>query len=337
MNNEIPQEEITPKEELAQAEELIEEEPFQSKRPLFENIFISSQEPRLRAGWRLVMQALFLGTLMLGLEYIVSYYLFRNNPSLEAYNFFTSQGIMFLSTIVSVYAARILLDQRSIISLGLKMNTRTWIDLAAGIGISALMMGIIFLVEWVFGWLKFEGFAWNLETTQSLLPSILITLGIFIIVGWQEELLSRGYWLQNLENGLNIYWAVGISSFIFAASHIWNPSFSIISLIGLIISAIFLAYGYTSSRRLWLPIGLHIGWNFFEGSVFGFPVSGLRTPSLILHTVNGPILWTGGDFGPEAGLILLLALTVGIFFIWAYTQSTAPELEEVEETEEVNS
>ncbi len=336
MNNETPQEEITPEEELVQVEEFTEEEPAQPKRPLFEEIFLSPQEPRLRAGWRLVIQALLFITLLKGFQYIVGYYLIGNIPSLEAYASVFSEIIMLFAVTGSVYVARTLLDQRSFASLGLKSDNRAWIDLAVGIGITALMMGIIFLIEWAFGWLKFEGFAWNLGAAKFLAPSILLSLGIFLIVGWQEELLYRGYWLQNLEDGLNIYWAVGISSLLFAAAHLGNPNFSIVSLIGLIVSSLFLTYAYTSTRRLWLPIGLHIGWNFFEGCVFGFPVSGMRTSSLLIHTATGPVFWTGGNFGPEAGLILLFALAIGTFFVWAYAQTSAETTialdDEVEET-----
>lgn len=334
MNNEIPQEEKSFEIETGKGEES-----SQPKRSFVETVFLSPEENRLRAGWRLSLQVLLLIVLLLGLQYIINYYLFGNIPSLAAYEFIISQSLMFFAATGSVYAARILIDERSMASLGLRVNKRTWIDLAAGIGIAALMMGLIFLIEWVFGWIKFEGFAWNLENVQTgkIVANTLVALGVFIIVGWQEELFARGYWLQNLEEGLNIYWAVGISSLFFAAFHITNPNFSIASLVGLILSALFLAYGYVSTRRLWFPIGLHIGWNFFEGSVFGFPVSGLQMPSLIIHTAKGPKLWTGGTFGPEAGLILLLALGIGTFFIWAYSQSTleTAEISTKVSTEEV--
>ncbi len=314
MNNEIPQ-----------TEAIVEEKPLQPKRTFFQTIFTSPEEPRLRAGWRLLIQVILLATLLFGLQYIVDYYLLQNIPAAQQYSLLFSEIIMLVAITGSIYVARTLVDQRSFASLGLKMNTRAWIDLGVGIGITALMMSIIFLVEWAFGWLYFQDFAWNLQPPKTLAINTLIFLGVFLIVGWQEELLSRGYWLQNLEDGLSIYWAVGISSALFAIAHLANPNFSIGSLVGLIASGLLLAYGYTSTRSLWLPIGLHIGWNFFEGCVFGFPVSGLNTSRLIVHTLKGPILWTGGAFGPEAGLILLPALAIGTFFIWVYSTKNTGE------------
>jgi hypothetical protein len=140
-------------------------------------------------------------------------------------------------------------------------------------------------------------------------------------VGWQEELLARGYWLQNLAEGLNPIWAVLISSVLFALGHLLNPNVSWNAILGLVFAGIFLAYGYLRTRQLWLPIGLHIGWNFFEGTVFGFQVSGLtEMPQLIRQVVQGPELVTGGLFGPEAGLVVLPAMALGVLLIFGYTR-----------------
>ncbi len=106
----------------------------------------------------------------------------------------------------------------------------------------------------------------------------------------------------------------------FALAHLGNFSSSIASSIGLFAAGYFLAYGWLRSRALWLPIGLHIGWNFFQGPVFGFAVSGTPTPSIVVHSVEGPELLTGGGFGPEAGLIVLPLMTLGSALIWLYTR-----------------
>ncbi len=143
---------------------------------------------------------------------------------------------------------------------------------------------------------------------------------IFAVVGWQEELLSRGYWLQNLADGLNLQWALFISAALFAMMHLGNPNASWVAIVGLFAAGYFLAYGYVLTRQLWLSVGLHIGWNFFEGNVFGFQVSGLDTFRLIHQTVHGPELWTGGAFGPEAGLIVLPAMAFGAVLIYGYAR-----------------
>jgi hypothetical protein len=136
-----------------------------------------------------------------------------------------------------------------------------------------------------------------------------------------EELLSRGYWLRNLTDGINLPWAVFISSAIFSLAHLSNPGASIFSVLGILGAGYFLAYPVLRTGQLWLAIGLHIGWNIFEGPIFGFPVSGLDTPGLLLHSNAGPEWLTGGPFGPEAGFIVFPAMALGAYLIYLYTQS----------------
>jgi hypothetical protein len=77
------------------------------------------------------------------------------------------------------------------------------------------------------------------------------------------------------------------------------------------------------TKQLWLPIGLHIGWNFFEGVIFGFPVSGMNSYKLVLLRESGPKTWTGGEFGPEAGLLVLPALLLGVILMYLYSNYRA--------------
>ena len=142
-------------------------------------------------------------------------------------------------------------------------------------------------------------------------------------MGWNEELLSRGYQLQTIASGLNLFWGVIISSAVFGLLHLGNPNATWVSAAGIFFAGVYLAYGYIRTGQLWLSIGLHIGWNFFEGVVFGFPVSGLDIYALTRINVQGPELWTGGAFGPEAGLIVLPSLILGAFLIYLYTRRRA--------------
>lgn len=140
----------------------------------------------------------------------------------------------------------------------------------------------------------------------------------FLLVGWNEEILSRGYHLQTLASGLNLFWGIVLSSAIFGVLHLSNPNATWSSAVGIFLAGMFLAYGYVRTHSLWLPIGLHIGWNTFEGVVFGFPVSGLKVYPLTRISVEGPELLTGGNFGPEAGLVVLPALLLGTLLVHWY-------------------
>lgn len=293
------------------------------KRSFLVTIFQSPDEPRLRAGWRLLVQTILLFMLFicagvpLGLLAVFTEIELSDSLSLGL-----NQVIGIFAITSSIFLARRFLDKRSIGSLGLKLNKWAPLDILAGVAITFFMMGTIYLIEVSAGWLTFEGFAWQNDSLLTVFGGTLGMLVVFILVGWNEELLSRGYHLQTLTSGLNIYWAVLISSAIFGILHLGNPNADAKFFVagGIFIAGVFLAYGYLATKELWLPIGLHIGWNFFEGVVFGFPVSGLDIYRLTHISVNGPDLWTGGPFGPEAGLVLIPGILVGTALVYGYSR-----------------
>jgi membrane protease YdiL (CAAX protease family) len=291
-------------------------------RNFWQILFISPDEPRLRAGWRLALHTLLVLSLGIAAGFVVLIPLGLLGAAPDSLIYLLgSQAINLVAITGATLLARRYLDRRSIASLGLKLDKSALRDLLAGIAIPFFQMGLIFSIEVYFEWTKIEGFAWQFETGAAVAGGLGIWLLIFLAVGWQEELFSRGYHLQTLESGLNTFWAVLISSSIFGLLHLGNPGASWISTLGILLAGLFLALPYLLTRQLWLSIGLHIGWNFFEGVVFGFPVSGLETFRLLRHTVSGPELWTGGGFGPEAGLLVLPALLLGAVLVYGYVRS----------------
>ena len=292
------------------------------KRSLISTIFLSPNEPRLRAGWRFLIQSVLFIVLMIVLSIPVGLIAFyaHGNVSGTAY-FIVNMLVELLGITVSVYIARRFLDKRSFKSLGFKLDKLVLLDILAGIVVTFVMMGSIFVMMQSLGWLKFESFAWTSEPVSNVILQTALFFFIFIIVGWNEELLFRGYQLQTIASGMNLFWGVVLSSIIFGLMHLGNLNAVWVSAVGIFFAGLFLAYGYVRTKQLWLSIGLHIGWNFFEGVVFGFPVSGLDIYPLTHIQVSGPEIWTGGAFGPEAGLIVLPALALGTVLIYLYTRS----------------
>lgn len=232
-----------------------------------------------------------------------------------------NEAIFLIAITVSTYLARRYVDRRPFASLGVGWNARARRDLFVGFLIPAVLMGVIFLVEWAFGWLEFRGFVWAFEPISTVVTTVLTMFFVFILVAWSEELLTRGYWLQNMSEGVNIPFGVALSSLLFGVMHLTNPNSTWIAALGVALSGGFFAYAYLRTRQLWLPIGLHLGWNFFESTIYGFPVSGLDTLGLLLHNDHGPELITGGAFGPEAGLIVIPAMLLAAFLIYLYTRN----------------
>ena len=122
-----------------------------------------------------------------------------------------------------------------------------------------------------------------------------------------EELLFRGVLLRILQERVGSWTALALTSILFGAMHLANPN---ASLWGAIVIALtggaMLGAAYIATRRLWLPIGIHFGWNFAASAVFSTEVSGNGTPQGVLDaSTSGSVLLSGGDFGPEASLCTL--------------------------------
>lgn len=136
-----------------------------------------------------------------------------------------------------------------------------------------------------------------------------------------EELLFRGAVFRITEEWLGTTGALIISAALFGLAHGLNPTATPIGVIAIGLEAgVLLGIAYSASRSLWLPIGLHFGWNFTEGGIFGAAVSGGQSRGVVSVTLDGPTQLTGGGFGPEASIIaigvcLIAATILGIYSI----------------------
>jgi membrane protease YdiL (CAAX protease family) len=299
----------------------------QPSRSFLAQVLLSPAERRLRAGWRLLLHSILLLVFLSGITLLVVIL-----AGIIGYDVFNARPLSLVDLVptaiamtLSVWIARRLIDHRSFVSLGFHLDRRAPLDVLIGFLITGVVMGVIYAVEAGAGWLRFDGWAWETISANHVALGLISGLVGFTVVGYYEELLYRGYHLQNIRDGMGLGWGLFLSSMIFAISHLTNPNVTWYStLLGLIAAGYFLAYGWFRTRQLWLPIGVHIGWNFFEGNVFGFPVSGIDVVGVIRHTPTGPVTVTGGPFGPEAGLILLPAMAIGLGLMWLYTRDRPP-------------
>jgi membrane protease YdiL (CAAX protease family) len=297
--------------------------------PVIQQLFWSSNEQRLRAGWRILLYtgawlyAPAIAARLIG-EWLAL-------PLISAFPHVAGLApasavviIKLLVVIICTVFAAWLLDRRSLRDFGLRFSPSWWLDFGFGLFLGAVLMAWVFAVQWWVGWIEI------VDTFHVGLPGIgfgsalLGALLLFVVVGITEEFLARGYHLRNLAEGLHLP-ALGIgpraalllawllSSSLFGLLHIFNPNTTWYSIAGLIVAGIFLGLSYVLTGSLAIPIALHITWNFFQGNIFGFPVSGNTFDSATLFQIRqgGPILWTGGAFGPEAGLLGMSAIVLG--------------------------
>ena len=199
------------------------------------------------------------------------------------------------------------IDRKPLMSLGLKYEGFQQ-DFKFGLILGAGLIAIGFFSLFILGYVRVESFS---------LPFLDIVLYfiLFVVVAFHEEIMLRGYILRSLMESMNRYLALAISSLIFMTVHLLNPNISFLGVVNLFLAGIVLGIYYVHKSNLWLPIGMHLTWNFFQGPIFGFEVSGIKSQSLIKQTVNGSDLITGGKFGFEASLLATVLIVVVILYL----------------------
>ncbi len=235
------------------------------------------------------------------------------------------------SLLVIVFAFRRFIDRRSFRALGFQMTRGWWQEALAGFGFTIVAWGAIFVLSLAFGAATITGFAWERGDWLAVLGALVNGLLFNVLIGIAEETDARGYILQNLAEGIRFVPAVIVSSAYFAVLHLLNPGAGWTSTVGIFFAGILLALGYYVTRRLWFSIGMHAAWNFAEGPLFGFPVSGIDMGGLFDLNITGPDWLIGGAFGPEAGALAIAVEIAMIVALWMWSQRTKREMQSAEE------
>ena len=290
--------------------------------------FFFRSDGRLRVVCRLLLFAVIFGVVTTALMYLVRAAL-CGIPQL-----FTQHLVaLALGATIAVYLARRFIDKRDMTSLGI-MRVGAVSDVVVGTLISVAMMIAFVLVSWMLGYARLVGYSWwNPDRALSdsfTSVSAWALFGIFVTlcaVAWWEELVMRGYLIANVADAWGIKVAVIADCAIFGIAHAFNSNASILSITIIAITTIQLIYAYLKSRALWLPVGIHLGWNFTQGSIFGFGDSGASQPSLLIFEPVGPDWLSGGQFGPEGSVFLvpLTAATLVVIYWWCKRSAAVNE------------
>ena len=179
--------------------------------------------------------------------------------------------------------------------------------LVGGAIIGFVLFASVYAVLWAYGAVTFNG--WNGAN------GLAATATASLLAGVGEELVFRGAVYRLFEEGFGTLVALILSGALFGLIHAANKGATLESTVAIALEAgILLGAAYALTRSLWLPIGLHFGWNFTEGGIFGAAVSGGKSHGLVNANLSGPPLISGGEFGPEASLaavgICLIAAVV---------------------------
>lgn len=217
-----------------------------------------------------------------------------------------------------VVCFRVFVDRKPLRTLGLE-PVQTWgYEMISGFAVAACLASAVFIAGSSFGWLTFRG-----HLTGGILNVTFAIVFIYFfaataVVAFGEELMFRGYILTHVKEGWGVPAAIGVSSVLFSAGHLLNPGFNWLVVVNLILAGILLAFATALTGNIWWAVGFHTAWNFFEGSIFGFPVSGAASGSIsvFITKVKAPVWLMGGAFGPEGGIVVTIVFLAGIGLLW---------------------
>jgi membrane protease YdiL (CAAX protease family) len=278
----------------------------------------------LRSGWKILILfiSFFVGTFFLSSIFTIFYTMYNLTTKGVMPNF-TNQNSAFtffiniiqcLCMIFFVVLYWKVFDKKSIKEIGLTGLRNSYKDLLLGLLFGCISLVIVFLILFCTKNVKLINPINNPNLNFSLLSGLIL----FILVGINEEMFARGYCYTVLKQ-TNVRWLpMVLSSVIFALMHSLNSGISLLSYLNLFLFGVLAVYMRIKSNNIWLSIGYHITWNYFEGNIFGFLVSGQATSAL--YNLNTPVnnLINGGNFGPEGGLVVTLVLILQFIFMWRF-------------------
>lgn len=300
-----------------------------------------NQAGQIRSGWKILLTSLLLLVIVIIINVVmegVIQYLYNQGTFIT--DAATANTVFFFTTMFLQEAIYICIpiliwkyaQKQPLTRMGLPGLGRHWKEFLVGLGLGTLSIAAVFLFLAAIGSIKT---AWS---PQLDVTSLLFLL-LFILVGFAEETFSRGYIMSTLRQTKNRRTVVLVSAVIFALMHIANSNFSILPFINITAVGILFAFMYIQSGNIWMPIGYHITWNYFQGAVFGFSVSGADTGSLFVTENAGTSVLNGGEFGPEGGIAVTAVILLGLVFVqWYYRKKNydffAPKEEAISGFEE---
>lgn len=238
--------------------------------------------------------------------------LLKENPenSDSLWVLFVMEIALLLAVLTSV-AVLLRMEQRGFSELGLSVKGR-----AADIGYGMLMALSIYAIG--FGLCLVTGEVEVAGVHFSLL-SLIASWGFYLLVALAEEIMARGYLLgMMLRHNVNRFLALFISSLLFSLLHMFNPNFGLLPMINLVLAGSLLGASFLYTRNLWFPISLHLFWNWLQGPVLGYQVSGNEREGILALHLPQETVWNGGSFGFEGSLIctVLMILGTAVIVLW---------------------
>lgn len=245
--------------------------------------------------------------------------------------FFVADGIAgtALAVIIGMICTRYL-EYLPFSALGAWYGNRLILNFAYGLAFGIATFALAAVIGMALGSLRFSynsGVAFG-----AILNTLALSFIVFFVRAALEEAIFRGYILQTFVRSNLTAFAVVLTSVLFASLHNTNPSATWLSWMNTFIAGVWFGIAYLKTRELWFPFGLHLAWNWAQGSIFGIEVSGLTeiAPAPLLREMDlGPAWITGGDYGLEGGILTTIAIVISTVVIWFLPLKNVGDSEEL--------
>ena len=269
----------------------------------------------IKQGWLRVIVFLIVWLFILSSVHFIGFELLERSwdkpiESLSLDEHIAGIALSLIGTLLTLYLFKKFIDREPFSEAGITNHAvGKQFLLGAILGITIISLGFFILVA-----------AGEIVPQQSDATAIDMIKGLmlYLLVAVNEEFLMRGYVQINLSRSFHRYFAIVLASSLFATLHIFNMGITNISLVNLTLSGILLGVNLLFIKNIWYSVGLHFTWNYMQGFIFGFHVSGLDNPSLLEVKYYQPDIWNGGVFGFEGSVLctILLGISIGGMFVY---------------------
>ena len=215
---------------------------------------------------------------------------------------------LFIASMISLFITHTLIFKRAWPATGF---VRAWYSAGTirAATLAVVILGLSFIGLYIVGYMAIE----KIDFDATLFFGLLI---LFIVQSSFEEVVSRSFMIPSITSRSNVWVALFISSALFAVLHLFNDNITVLSTLNIFLAGALLGILYIRYESIWPAISFHAAWNFFQGSFFGFEVSGNEVYSYLDTTETGPDLLTGGTFGFEGSIICTLLLIIYTAYLY---------------------
>jgi membrane protease YdiL (CAAX protease family) len=264
------------------------------------NIFLNDSH-QLRSGWKFATYVVFFLLIWVATATALTLAVASARTDLlenQLVLFALTEIALLVPAVVAMLLIIRFVDHRPLKTFGVGFLPYWRQHLVLGLGIAAAMLVILVTACYLLG---FVSMRWTAGQVSPLI--LLATFAFLALAAAVEELVFRGLPLQLLIDGVGEWPAIIAMSVLFGALHLDNPNATWLGMLNTVLAGILLSLAYIRTRSLWLPYGIHLGWNAGLGFVLGFPLSGIDLASIWTTGIAGSDLILGGGYGPEGGML----------------------------------